>query len=125
MYTNYDATDAIGLIAQGNITTGLYNDVDGTEDLRIDAALISQNGRAGRYYYSSSCGATYKEDTLTLYGMIGTNKRYGFAWGSGATINSGYDNRNIIYDSNLLYSPPPSFPLTSNQYSTISWQEVK
>lgn len=124
LYTNYDAQDTIALIAQGDITTGLYNDDDGDEMLRIDAALMAQNGRIGRYYYSSQCGSTYLENTITLYGMLGTNKRYGFAWGSGSSITSGFQNRDIIYDSNLLYAPPPSFPLTSNQYSTLSWEEI-
>ncbi len=124
LYTNYDGQDSVALIAQGDITTGLYNDFNGDESMRIDAALMAQNGRAGRYYYSSSCGSTYLENTLTLYGMIGTNKRYGFAWGNGSSISSGFQIRNIIYDSNLLYAPPPSFPLTSNQYTTLSWGEI-
>jgi type II secretory pathway pseudopilin PulG len=117
LYTHYDGTDSIGLIAQGNVSTGLSSE----DDLRIDAALISQNGRVGRNYYSNKCGAEYTRDTLTLYGMIGTRERYGFAY----TDGTGYQTRNIIYDSNLLYSPPPSFPLTSNQYSILSWEEVK
>ncbi len=125
LYTNYDGSDSIGLIAQGDIAVGLYNDPDGDEMQRIDAALMAQNGRAGRNLYWSQCGESYLENTLTLYGMIGTNKRYGFAWGSNGSIVSGFQNRNIIYDGNLLYSPPPSFPLTSNQYSTLSWQEIK
>jgi hypothetical protein len=125
LYTNYDGQDAVALIAQGNITTGLYNDPDANENLRIDAALIAQNGRVGRYFYSSNCGSTHRENRLTLYGMIGTNKRYGFAWGSASSVSSGYTIREIIYDGNLLYSPPPSFPLTSNQYITLSWEEVK
>ncbi|MDQ5893346.1 MAG: hypothetical protein QG640_358, partial [Patescibacteria group bacterium] len=33
--------------------------------------------------------------------------------------------RNIIYDGNLLYAPPPSFPLTSDQYTTLSWEEIR
>lgn len=125
LYTNYDGQDAIALIAQGDITTGLYDDVDGDEVIRIDAALIAQNGRAGRYFYSSSCGASYLQTKITLFGMIGTNKQYGFAWGSGSSITSGFQTREIIYDGNLLYAPPPSFPLTSNQYSILSWQEIK
>ncbi len=125
IYTNYDGQDTIALIAQGNVITGLYNDPNADGNLRIDAALMAQNDHAGRYYYSSSCGSTYKENTLTLFGMIGTNKRYGFAWGNSSSITSGFQTRSIIYDSNLLYAPPPSFPLTSNQYSTLSWQELK
>ncbi len=117
LYTNYDGQDTVALVAQGNINSGLYSD----NIMRVDSALIAQNGRIGRFYYSSSCGATYSRSTLTLYGMIGTNKRYGFAY----TDGTGYINRNIIYDGNLLYAPPPSFPLTSNQYSTLSFEEVQ
>lgn len=117
LYTNKDGQDVIALISQGNFNVGLYSD----DNLEIDAALIAQNGRAGRYYYSSSCGSNYSRNSLMLYGMIGSNLRYGFAY----TDGTGYDTRNINYDANLLYGPPPSFPLTSDQYSIISWQEVK
>jgi hypothetical protein len=116
-YTNYDGQDAIALIAQGNFNVGLSS----LDTLRIDAAIIAQNGRVGRHYYSNRCGTGYTRSTLTLYGMIATNTRYGFAY----TDNTGYTTRNINYDGNLLYAPPPSFPLTSNQYSTISWEEVQ
>ncbi|MEQ1499917.1 MAG: hypothetical protein ABL917_00915 [Parcubacteria group bacterium] len=117
LYTNYNGLDVISLIAQGNINAGL----DSIDTLRIDAALVAQNGRVGRYYYSSSCGSSYQRNSITLYGMIASNIRYGFAY----TDNTGYDVRNIIYDGSLLYGPPPSFPLTSDQYSVISWSEVQ
>ncbi|MEK7095421.1 MAG: pilus assembly PilX N-terminal domain-containing protein [Patescibacteria group bacterium] len=116
-YTNYNGEDSIALIAQGDINAGLSSQ----NDLRIDAALVAQNGRVGRYYYSSDCGTGYTRSIITLYGMIASNKRYGFAY----TDGTGYQTRDIIYDSNLLYAPPPSFPLTSSQYTTISWDEVK
>lgn len=120
-YTNYDGTDAIALIAQGNITTGLFSE----DDLRIDAALIAQNGRIGRFYYGTSCKANginwYDRDEITLYGMLASSLRYGYSY----TDGTGYNLRNIIYDGNLLYAPPPSFPLTSDQYTTLSWEEVK
>ena len=89
--------------------------------MQIDGALIAQNGRVGRHYYSSSCGSNYVRSTLTLNGMIATNIRYGFSY----TDNTGYQVRNLNYDANLLYSPPPSFPLTSDQYEILKWQEVK
>jgi type II secretory pathway pseudopilin PulG len=121
LYSKYDGTDVISLIAQGDFNIGLYSD----DNLRIDGAIIAQNGRAGRYYYGTSCQANgtdyHIRNTVTLYGMIATNERYGFAY----TDNTGYTNRNIIYDSNLLYGPPPSFPLTASQYSIVSWQEVQ
>lgn len=116
LYTNKDGTDTIGLIAQGNVNVG-YNSLDTQE---IDGALVAQNGRVGRFYYNSNCGASYKRTTLNLFGMIATNNRYGFAYSDG----TGYTNRNITYDANLLYGPPPSFPLTSSFYTTLSWQEI-
>jgi hypothetical protein len=121
LYNSYDGTDVLALIAQDNIHVGLVSD----NVFRIDAALIAQNGRVGRYYYDNDCrldGTNYYDrNTITLFGMIATNQRYGFAYTNG----TGYDIRNITYDTNLLYGPPPSFPLTSSQYQTISWQEVQ
>jgi hypothetical protein len=116
LYTNYDGRDIIGLIAQGDINVGMVSE----DDLRIDAALMANNGRAGRHYYSSSCSPYHNRSNITLYGMIGSNKRYGFAY----TDNTGYEVRTITYDANLLYAPPPSFPLTSDKYTTISWDEL-
>jgi hypothetical protein len=116
-YTNYDGRDVISLISQNNINIGLYsNDV-----LRIDAALIAQNGRIGRYYYGSACSPYHVRSSITSYGMIGTNQRYGFAY----TDSTGYTSRNLVYDANLLYGPPPSFPLAASQYSLISWEEIQ
>ncbi|MFA6515311.1 MAG: hypothetical protein WCT42_03550 [Candidatus Paceibacterota bacterium] len=117
LYTNYDGQDSIGLIAQEDVTVGMISE----DNLRIDAALMANNGRAGRHYYGSQCSPYHLRSLLTLYGMIGSNQRYGFAY----TNNTGYDIRTIIYDANLLYGPPPSFPLTSDKYTTISWDEIE
>lgn len=119
IYTNYDGSDVVSLISQNNINIGLISD----NDIRIDAALVAQNGRVGRYNYVSTCGAEYRRNSLTLYGMIASKVRYGFSYSNSGVYSNGYLTRNINYDSNLLYNPPPSFPLTSSQYSTIFWQE--
>lgn len=134
-YTYTDGRDAIALIAQNNINAGLYS----ADSLDIDAALVAQNGRIGRYYYNTSCKDSgsngtqwWHRNNITLLGMLATNQRYGFTYtgsyfncgGSIGNIGSGYCSRNIIYDANLLYGPPPSFPLTSDQYTTISWEEI-
>lgn len=123
VYTHYDGQDTLGLIAQNNIHVPL----DSPNTLKVDAAMIAQNGRIGRNYYWGGngsypgCGASASRDTIEIHGMIGSAKRYGFAW----TDGSGYENRLIDYDPELLYSPPPSFPLTSDAYETIWWEEVK
>ena len=114
-YTNYDGTDVIGLIAQNNFNVGLRSE----NDLRIDAAVIAQNGRVGRFSYDTSCTDDTR-DLLTTYGMLATNQRSAFWYGT-----NGYIARDYIYDANLLYAPPPSFPLTSDQYTTISWEEIE
>jgi hypothetical protein len=131
-YTNYDGSDVLGLIAQGNVNVGLVSN----DDLQVDAALVAENGRVGRFYYNTNCivSATnyWHRNSLTLNGMIATYIRYGFAYtgnsfncgGSVGTIGSGYCTRNINYDGNLLYAPPPSFPSASSQYQVISWQEL-
>jgi hypothetical protein len=126
-YSNYDGTDAIQLIAQNNVNIGLYS----SDTLRIDAALIAQNGRVGRYYYRPSysslwwtypgCSPYHVRQKITSYGTIGTYLRYGFAY----TDDTGYQTRELVYDSNLLYAPPPSSPQTSDQYTQISWEEVR
>jgi len=117
LYTNTNGSDVLGLVAQNNINVGLAS----ADVLRIDGALVAQNGRAGRYYYNSSCGTGYTRSMLTLFGMIASNQRYGFAY----TDGTGYQLRNISYDGNLLYGPSPSFPLTGGQYERFMWNEVQ
>lgn len=146
-YTNIDGRDAIGLIAQNNILTGYFSE----NDIIIDAALIAQKGRVGRPNYGqantasnfqlapigsplpvgggneNSCDDFRKRNSLIALGSMATNQRYGFAWTGGlfscsGGLSSGYCNRNLNFDSNLVYAPPPSFP-TSGEYSIISYTE--
>ncbi|MEY2702001.1 MAG: hypothetical protein RLY43_634 [Bacteroidota bacterium] len=121
-YTNTDGKDVIGLIAQGDINVGMVSDTN----LTIHAAMIAKNGRIGRYYYrgpwgnNPGCSPYHTRSLIDVYGMIGTNGRYGFAY----TDNTGYQTRDITYDANLLYAAPPEFPLTADQYEIISWEEL-
>jgi hypothetical protein len=124
-YTYYDGRDAIAFIAQEDFNVGLYsNDI-----LRIDGAIIAQNGRIGRYYYSppnnqsnnNRCGPTVVRQRIILYGMIASDERYGF----GYTDSTGYQTRELIYDANLMYGPPSGFPLVGDQYVQISWEEIQ
>lgn len=117
LYVHKDGTEALALIAQNNINIGMVSDTD----IEIDAALVAQNGRVGRYYYNNSCFPYNIRSSATLFGMIATNKRYGFAFTNG----TGYTTRTIIYDASLLYSPPPNFPLAADNYQIISWDELE
>lgn len=116
-YGNFDGSDTVSLISQNNINVGLASD----DDLVIDAALIAQNGWIGRFYYNNNCGSNYTRTSLTTLGMMATNLSSAFAY----TPTSGFAARTYNYDANLLYNPPPSFPLTTDGYTLISWQEIQ
>jgi hypothetical protein len=108
-YAHTDGSETLGVISQ--------NDVEITKNsnntLIVDAALLAQSGRVGRTNYGNT------KNTITVYGAIATNKRYGFAYTNG----TGYTNRNLYYDNNLLYFPPPYFP-TGTQYKMDLWEEI-
>lgn len=114
LYTRYDGSETIGLIAQNDIDVIKSSE----NDLRIDAALLAQNGRVGRPDY----GTSDHRDRITVFGSLATRGRYGFAWTNG-TLNWGYTTRDIIYDNNFLYTPPPYFP-TGTHYAIDLWEEL-
>lgn len=116
LYTNYDGRDAIGLIAQGDLTIGL----DAADVLRIDAAAVAQHGRIGRYQYKTTCSSAVNRTSITMNGMLATYNKSSFIYPDG----TGYQTRNMIYDANLLYNPPPFFPSTGSDYQVLSWKEV-
>ena len=110
-YTNYDCTDVVGIVGQQDVE--IYK--GSLNNLRIDGAMIAQAGRVGREHYTGS--GTVKS-SITIYGAIASNQRYGFAW----TDGTGYTTRNLYFDNNLLYCPPPYFP-TGTQYEMDLWEE--
>lgn len=118
-YTNYDCTETVGIISEGDIQITENSD----DILRIDGALVSQTGKIGRGYYTPWWCHAYAcedhKDTITVYGSLATKERYGFAY----TDGTGYQTRNLIYDNNLLYCPPPYFP-TESEYSLDLWEEL-
>jgi hypothetical protein len=120
LYTNTDGKDIIGIIAQNNVEI-IKNSLD---NLTIDAALIAKEGRVGRVSYGN------KKTSITINGSLATNIRYGFAYvgntyncGGGVYISNGYCTRNLNFDNNLLYYPPPYFP-TGTEYSIDLWDEL-
>jgi len=114
-YTNTDGRDVIGVIGQNNIEIAWASE----SDLRIDAALLAQQGRVGREHYTSKGYSPDNKSVITVNGAIATNLRYGFAW----TDGTGYQNRDLYYDNNLLYYPPPYFP-TGTEYEMDLWEEL-
>lgn len=117
-YANYDGSSVLGLISQNNIF--LARDVP--DDFQIDAVLMAQSGKVIRHGYFDWCGGTEGavKDKLTINGsIISYFKSY---WNFGAGPESGFVEREINYDTNALFTPPPYFP-TTGDYELISWKE--
>ncbi len=116
LYTNVDGSDIIGLIAQDNITIVR----DSQNMLTIDGALLAKEGRVGRCLYDGT-----SKNTITINGSLATNIRYGFAYVyANGSFAEGYINRNLNFDNNLLYYPPPFFP-TGTEYAIDLWDELQ
>ncbi|MFA6006461.1 MAG: hypothetical protein WC764_01890 [Candidatus Paceibacterota bacterium] len=122
-YTNYDGTDVIGIFGQNNINIGWQSD----DNLRIDAALIAKDGSVQRFKFDKKegdddkCSPYDTRASLYLYGSMTSFDRPGFAYADG----TGYQTRTYVYDQNLFYSPPPSFPLVSSNYALLKWREIQ
>jgi hypothetical protein len=116
LYTNYDGSDTIGLVAQSSVLFGLYME----EDLRVDAAIVAKEEKWGRYNYANSnCDPHRFKTQLTTYGSLASRESPGVYFGAGA---SGINSRTYVYDNNLTYAPPPHFPSTG-EYTFLSWEE--
>ncbi|MFI5240162.1 MAG: hypothetical protein ACHQUB_00415 [Candidatus Saccharimonadia bacterium] len=117
LYTAKDGTVSIGLIAQQDIQLAQYV----PNNMEIDAALLAQNGSVYMPYYNQLLG------TLTFYGALATNGSWTWNYcsfiGQNCVVNSGYASDTNTFDSNLLYSPPPSFP-TTGSYTILNWREL-
>ncbi len=113
-YLAKDSANSLGLIAQKDIIVTYH----APNTLEIDAALIAQNGSAQFLYYPGNI-----KTSITVYGSTASFGVWTWSWVNGSgNITSGYTNTNSVYDANLLYGPPPSFPLTTSGYQQMSWQ---
>lgn len=123
-YTNFDAKDVIGLISQGDIE---YTE-DGPSDLVIDAALLAQNGGLIKKDYNPNCcgvGCEENKNNIGIFGSVSSNKSLAFSVVKACNNEKaiGFQGRQISYDNNLLYFPPPFFP-SDSLYSIDLWEEL-
>jgi Tfp pilus assembly protein PilX len=112
-YELMDGSDTLGLLAQNDIIISY----SAPTNLTIDAALIAQNGSTQFLDYSGNV-----KNSITIYGAIMSYGQWTWTWVSGSNTVAGYVNTSSIYDANLLYGPPPSFPLSTSGYQQLSWQ---
>lgn len=122
-YTAKDGSSRLGIVAQ--------NDILFPQDLpqifEINAAMYAQKGRVLRNSYKvQHCvnGPGAVRQQLVIYGSIVSNMKSYWTYGQGELEGptSGFSHPDIIYDSSLLYNPPPYFP-TTGTIELISWEE--
>jgi hypothetical protein len=115
VYQAKDGTSVLGLLAQKDIIVTYY----APTNLEVDAALISQNGSTQFFQYTSSPPI---KNSISIYGSIMTFGQWTWTWINGSGNNvSGFTTTSDTYDNNLLFAPPPGFPLSSAGYRQLSW----
>ena len=113
VYTAKDGSSSLGLLAQKDILVTYY----APNSIEINAALIAQNGSTQFLYWPGVI-----KNNITLYGSLMSFGVWTWSWvDSAQNTVSGYRTTTTTYDSNLLYSPPPSFPTSNAGYQQISW----
>ncbi|MFO0882089.1 MAG: hypothetical protein U0491_01430 [Candidatus Saccharimonadales bacterium] len=141
LYTNKNGSDAIGLITEDSVILAPYAiPQTGNFTFEVDAAIIAQSGSVSypdSYRSSGNCtkGWTGANQKYLFYGSVSTRQTWTWTWqmnnscgsavydsASGKYI-SGVKTNTTSYDYNLMYAPPPSFPITST-YNILSWREV-
>lgn len=117
-YLAKDGSHVLGLMAEGDIVVPRHAPVP----LNIDAVMLSQKGHVYVRDYKSSFKHA-KDGTITVYGGIISNLYWTWSYvnSNGNTVD-GYSNTDMIYDNNLTFSPPPSFP-TEENYEILDWSE--
>jgi Tfp pilus assembly protein PilX len=142
LYSTKNGADSIGLISKGNVYIAPYAaPAAGSFTLEIDAAVLAQSGTVefpSNYNAGSkTCtrGWVNSNQTLSFYGSVSSRLDWTWSWLWGGSCGnnvfdptsgsyiSGFLYNTTHYDYNLLYAPPPSYPVTGG-YGILSWREV-
>lgn len=141
LYSTKDGSDAIGLVTENNVIIPPYAPpASGGFTFEVNAAVLAQSGSVSwQQYYegTSSCtkGWTSNNQNFVYYGSVASRLSWTWNYIRGGScgnmvrdLGSGYYYSGIMqtatnYDYNLLYAPPPSYPVTGS-YNILSWREV-
>jgi hypothetical protein len=140
VYLDKNGDHVLGLLAQHDIlmplkpTNGIQL-IPNTGEYEVDAALLAQQGQFTRHFYcykvwwifwryhcSSSVYPYHNFNKITLYGSMISYNQPGNYWGKISGEDYGVLNTVNIYDPQLIYNPPPYFPVAGD-YDFISWEE--
>lgn len=124
--TYANATSGLLAIAEYDILIGL----EVPDFMTLNGIFLAQTGHFGRNQYDTSMPNAWQQyiirNSLTINGTIVSNGRVGTKWVNSSTgaILSGFNNRYASYDKNLVASPPPLIPNTSDDYTFSDWQDA-
>jgi Tfp pilus assembly protein PilX len=102
---NNPGSDVLGLVARSDMVVARWCPYN----LNWRSATLTQSGSWHSYLTDGSHG------TLTFTGSTATNL--------GGYMNM-FVTRNYLYDSTLLYLPPPWFPTVEDAYTTVLFREL-
>lgn len=139
-YSTKNGSDSIGLIAEDSILIAPYAPPStGSFSFEVNAALLAQTGSVeypNRYrtdQYRCTRGWVNNNQNFVFYGSVASRQTWTWTWQMGgscgdAVYSNGYYRSGIYhntttYDNNLLFAPPPSYPITAG-YNILSWREV-
>jgi hypothetical protein len=114
-YSTLDGSDGLTVISE----FGVYIPPDSPDYLSLRGIFVAQGDRFGRPYYEGDI-----KTQLTISGTIVSRERVGTSWTSGATVVSGYLNRDNSYDRLQTTNPPPFTPVSTTTSRYILWQEL-
>lgn len=141
VYGTKNGDDAIGLVAENDVLIAPYAPpASGSFTFEVNAAVLAQSGSV-RYpstyrVDNRRCtrGWTNSNQQLLFYGSVASRQLWTWTifrgsscgdavFAPGAGYISGIYNNTTQYDDNLLYAPPPSYPITGG-YNILGWREV-
>lgn len=141
-YSTKNGSDAIGLVAEDDVIIAPYAPpASGAFNFEVNAATLSQTSSVtypGFYRNETNRrtrGWVNSNQQFLFYGSVASRQTWTWSWlcssscgsavysSSQGRYVSGVLNNTTQYDYNLLYAPPPSFPITSG-YNILSWREV-
>jgi hypothetical protein len=141
LYSTKNGADAIGLVAENDVLIAPYApSAAGNFTFEVNAAVLAQSGSVRYpedYNSSNKCtrGWVGNNQKQVFYGSVSSRQVTGWKIVRGSPCQdavydsatdryySGFKNTDTQYDYNLLYGPPPSYPITGG-YSILSWREV-
>lgn len=120
-YTHLDGTDTLGILAEGDIE--ILKDTP--DDLKINGAVLAQNGAVTKPEYNPNCcggGCTDNKNYIDIFGCVITKNGLNFSLHKESCPDL-KEYRTITYDNNLYLYPPPFFPADSFYYVDL-WEEL-